>query len=83
MLYVCGNPCVLHVNHNARGICKDILPIGYGTVGIHDDADIAVRFPDANPRDLRHVMRTIAERCLRMSCGADDSKKSDEQKAHQ
>ena len=55
------DPCILHVEHDARRVGQHALFIGNSAFGIDDDTDIPIGFSNTNTGDLRHVLCTVTE----------------------
>ena len=48
-------------------------------IGVDHDADIPLGASDTDARDLRHILRSVAERGICHPCGKEDAKHPDEQ----
>ena len=62
------NPCILHVDYDARRIGQNALLVGNRAFGVDDDTDVPIGFSNANARDLCHVLCTVAERGFCRDC---------------
>ena len=76
------DPGILHIYDNTCWIGQNALPIDDRTIAVNDDADVAVRTPDADARDLRHILRTVTE-CSLCRAGGQQSHPPDEKRSHQ